>query len=209
MSRSPKRERLHAKQQQTGKAQEGSNAALAELQKAQDRREHAQSLKRGEEAKLAALDDKERSLVAETLSLQTPSPEQREERRLVQDNLAAHDRASAVLDQDVEEKRKLYEAAAIEVRRLADEAVPLIDAVLAEEGDAAIAALFKARAEVVRLEAAASSIAKALTARKAYRHAEVVNIAVNTMGWPKAQPNPKPYLDLAERLAVDPDAVVS
>jgi hypothetical protein len=72
----------------------------------------------------------------------------------------------------------------------------------------ALAALAEARAQVVKLDAAARSISQALAARKSYRHAEAIAVAVNTMPWPEAQPNPAPYLQLAERLVTDSDAVM-
>jgi phosphoglycolate phosphatase-like HAD superfamily hydrolase len=83
-----------------------------------------------------------------------------------------------------------------------------VDDVLKEEADAALATLAAARAEVVKQEAAVRSIAAALAHRKSYRHAEVASVALNTMPWPEAKPNPAPYLTLAERLTVDADATV-
>jgi hypothetical protein len=212
MTRSPKRNEL--REHQTGplcKAVENAAAHRARHSKVLDQEERAAALVRQRESELAELDRKEAELVAcdESWSPSLATDEQRQARRVVEENLSAARRAGAAVHQHGELLRVPLEQAEKAVAQVAAETPRYVDAVLAEEGHAALTALAEARAQVVRLDAAARSISQALAARKSYRHAEAIAVAVNTMPWPEAQPNPALYLKLAERLAVDPDAVVS
>jgi phosphoglycolate phosphatase-like HAD superfamily hydrolase len=188
-------------------AEENAAAHRVRYDKVLDGEERASALERQRECGLAALDHLEAELIAGDESW-VPTDEQRQARRVAEENLAAARRAVRAIRQHAELLRAPWEEAQRAVAKLTAETAGRVDDVLAEEGDAAVAALAQARAEVIRLEAATRSISQALAARRSFRHAEVIAVAVNTMPWPDAQPNPAPYLALAERLAVDPDAVL-
>jgi hypothetical protein len=189
-------------------AQENAAAQRARHSKVLDQEERAAALVRQRESELAELDRKEAEAIASDESY-SPTEEQQQARRRAEENLAAARRAVTAVHQHAELLRAPLEEAERAAAQVMAATPAFVDAVLKEEGDAALAALTAARAEAARLEAVTRSIAQALASRRSFRHAETINVAVNTLNWPEAHPNPAPYLALAERLAVDPDAVLA
>jgi hypothetical protein len=171
---------------------------------ARDQRERGEASSHEKDDALLAFDRRMQSWPPQILS-----PEEREERRRHEEDADHFRRALPIIQAHVEAARAPMEEAARAIAQIESEAAPLIDAVLAEEGHAALAALSAARADAVRLESLCRSIATALAQRQSYRAAETISVAVNTMRWPEAQSNPAPYLALAERLMTDPDAAVT
>jgi len=204
---SPARTEVGGLRDRLCQAVENAAAHRARHGKVLDQEERAAALERQRESALADRDRQEAELVASNESW-SPTDEERQARRKDEEDLAAARRAVAAVRQHAELLRAPWEEAERAAAQIAAETGPLVDAVLLEEGMACLDALRTARAEVVKLEAAARSISQALAARKSYRHAEVIAVALNTMPWPETSPNPAPYLQLAERLATDPDAVV-
>jgi hypothetical protein len=210
MSRSPKRTALHEHRQHRGQAEQNAADARRPFDKVMDQEERASALERQRESELAQLDRQEAELIAGgEWSPDLATDEQRQVRRKAEEDLASSRRALAAVRQHGELVRVPADEAQRAAAQIGAETATFVDDVLAEEGHAALAALAAARAETVRLEATVRSISTALAARKSYRRAEVIAVAVNTMSWPDAHPNPAPYLDLAARLAVDPDAAVT
>jgi hypothetical protein len=207
--RSPKRADLHGHQNgDLRQAIENAAAHRARHSKVLDQEERAAALVRQRESELAELDRNEAEFIASNESY-SPTDEHRQARRIAEENLAAARRALAAVRQHAELLRAPLEEAERAAAQIAAKTPIFVDAVLREEADAAVSALAEARAQVIRLEAAARSMSQALAARKSYRHAETVAIAVNTMPWPEASPDAAPYLQLAERLRTDADAAVT
>jgi hypothetical protein len=203
--RSPARTELHGHHDRVHQAVEDAVAHRARYAKALDQEQRATALVRQREAELAQIDREEAELIAGSESW-SATDEQRQARRMAEDNLAAARRAVLAIHQHGELLRVPLEEAERAAGQIVSETPSLVDDVLAEEGHARLTALAVARADAASIEAAVRSVAEALVARKSYRHAEVINIAVNTMRHPEARPNPRSYLVLAERLASDANA---
>jgi hypothetical protein len=206
MTRSPKREELCKHQGDLHQAIADVESHRAQYMKVLDQGQRAAALVQQREAALAAIDRAEAEVIAASESYEQ-TEEQAAERRRAEENLSAARRAvSAIYAHSRVLEEPVAEAGSI-VAQFQAETPKFVDDVLREEADAALAALVAARAEVVRLEVVVRSISGALVSRRALRHAEKVNVAINTARWPDAQPNPAPYLRLAEQLATDADAV--
>ena len=151
---------------------------------------------------------RESALVGKTWPPPAPSAKLKAARQKAEDDLATARRTRKTVQQIVEAARLPAEEAAGVVNRLAGEAIPLAIAVIAEEGNGALAELVSARADAAKAEGVVRSIAAALVQRKAFPEAEHINVAVNTMPWPVPSVDPAPYLRLLDRLLTDPDAEV-
>jgi hypothetical protein len=176
--------------------------------RAQDQDEHAQALVREADDALVDFDRKEAQAIGQSWPPRSPSPKEREARRALEETLASRKRTLAVVQQKADAARVPAEEAAAVVNKLASETIPLAIAVLAEEGNVALAELVSARADAAKAEGTVRSIAAALVERRAFREAEVINVTVNATPWPEPSVDAAPYLKLLDRLAADPDSEV-
>jgi hypothetical protein len=198
------RDGLRKHLQCVARAEESAAAAHKAFDRNRDQVEHAEALLHEAHE---ALDDYDRKEAAnQAWPPRIPSPKERDTRRTLEETLASRSRALAVVKQKADVARLPAEAASAEVGRLAAASMPLAVAILAEEGEAALAKLVATRAEAVRAEATVRSIAGALVQRKSFREAEGINMAVNAMRWPELSVDAGRYLDLLDRLVTDSDA---
>lgn len=202
------RAKLRENSQCRTQSEQAAAIARQQFDRAQDQAEHAHALVREAQAALDDYDRKEAQAVGQSWPPRTPSPKEREARRTLEETLASRNRALAVVQQKAEAAGLPAEEAAAVANRLAGESVPLAIAALAEEGSVALAELESARADSAKAEGVVRSIAAALVQRKAYRDAEHINVAVNSMAWPEPSVDAAPYLRLLDRLLTDPDAEV-
>jgi hypothetical protein len=189
-------------------AREAAAAACQPLDRARDQQEHAQQLVRIADDKLLEFDRAQAQAAGQAWPPQSPSTKQREQRRALAEDLSAAERTLPVVEAKAEAARGPAEQAAAKVAEIEREIDVKIMAVMAEEGQAALARLIGARREAVAAEAAVRSIAAAMVDRGWLSAAEKISTALFTMRRPEGSVNTAPYLRFIERLKSDPDATV-
>jgi hypothetical protein len=174
-----------------------------------DRQEHAQALVRDRQAAVAAIDAKEAALVGDAWPPKSPPPKLKEQRAAAADDLDHARRVLATVEKKVEAARGPSDAAAIAVREMSTEIPALVNAVLLESGQEAVARLGAARAALAQAESTVDSIRAVLVERHDFRAAEKIAFAVRDLRFPARQLDPARYRRLAERLLESADAVVA
>jgi len=190
-------------------ARDAAFVARQPYDRAKDQAEHALALVRSAQDELDDFDRKEAQAVGQSWPPQSPSPEAREARRALEDNLASAYRALSTVQKNVETARPPAEQADAEVAKLIAESDTHIRAILSEEADAATIRVATATAELVKAEGAARSLAAALAGRGWFREAEKIGSALYVMPKLNALINPDRYLALIERLRTDANAEVA
>src|SRR5215469_2683735 len=142
MTRSPKRIEAQGQHDRVRHVQENAAAHRARHAKVLDQEERAAALVWQRESELAEIDRKEAELIAsESWSPGTATDEQRQARRMAEENLAAARRAVTAVHQHAELLRAPLEEAERAAAQIAAETLAFVDAVLKEEADAALTAL--------------------------------------------------------------------
>jgi hypothetical protein len=207
-SRSPARDNVADIIKRLGLMREAAAAALQPLNRSIDQKEHAQRLVRIADGKLLDFDRAEAQAVGQSWPPQSPSTKQREQRRVLAEDLSGAERTLRAVEAKAEVARGPAEQAAVKIAEIAAELDVAICAVLAEEGQAALARLVEARRHAIEAEGAVRSIALTMASKQWFRAAEQVSTALYEMPRPEASVDTSPYLRLVEQLALDADATV-
>jgi hypothetical protein len=207
-ARTPTRDTLDEIQKRSRQAKEADAAAHRPLHTANDQAEHARRLVNIADAKLLEFDREKAQAIGQSWPPRSPSPKEREERRILAEDLSAAERTLRVIEAKVEAARVPAEQAAAVVAEIEAGFDVAIMAVVSEEAQLAFAHLLEARRKAVEAEGFVRSIALAMASRRWFRAAEQVSMSLYELPRPEPQVNTASYLQLIERLKSDPDATV-